>query len=80
MHKVTAIALAILDFFFAGIGSFVILHHFPPSRKLFQDVRDNYGSCVYNKKLVFIALGCVILGMGMTLSGAVSIYTSTAAI
>ena len=52
----------------------MILHHFSPSRKLFQDVRDNYGSCVYNKKLVFIALGCVILGMGMTLSGAVSIY------
>ena len=50
----------------------MIFHLFPPTRKLFQDVRDNFAGCVYNKKLAFIALGSAILGMGMTLSGAVS--------
>ena len=66
--------LAVKLFFFlvAGTGSFVILHLFPPTRKLFRDVRENFAGCVYHKKLAVIGLGSAILGMGMTLSGAVS--------
>ena len=69
-------ALHLNPFFFAGLGTFVILYLFPPTQKLFQDVRENFAGCVYNKKLVFIGLGSVILGMGMTLAGAVSIMYS----
>lgn len=58
-----------------GLGSFVFLSLFPPTRGLFSAVRDNYGSCIVAKRDGVIALGGTLLGMGMTISGAVSPLT-----
>ena len=56
-----------------GLGSFVFLSLFPPFRRLFSAVRDNYGSCIIAKRDSVVALGGTLLGMGMAVSGAVSL-------
>ena len=46
------------------------------SRLVFVQVREEFGGCVTAKKMTSFVAGGVILGMGMTLSGAVSMDQS----
>ena len=50
------------------------LSAFPPSRKIFGAIRENFSSSVEAKKVVAFALGGALLGSGMTICGSVRCY------
>ena len=55
-----------------GLVSFILLSIFPPTRSLFDKVRSTFAGTVEPKKSIAFVMGGAILGMGMTVSGAVS--------
>jgi hypothetical protein len=65
---------SMLKVFLAAVSSsaamFSILYLLPSTRSLFHKVRVEFGGCVSTKRVVAFAAGGVILGMGMTVSGA----------
>ncbi|CAI7992919.1 hypothetical protein GBAR_LOCUS1150, partial [Geodia barretti] len=54
----------------SSVAMFSILYLLPSTRGLFHQVRVEFGGCVSAKRVVAFATGGVILGMGMTVSGA----------
>ncbi|MCG8621650.1 MAG: hypothetical protein MJE68_06575, partial [Proteobacteria bacterium] len=56
-----------------GLLSFTLLSLFPPTRSLFDKVRLTFAKTVEPKKYIAFVMGGTILGMGMTVSGAVSL-------
>lgn len=56
--------------------TFIILYALPYTRKLFEQVRVEFGGCVTAKRVITFMAGGALLGMGMTVSGAVSMESS----
>ena len=55
-----------------GLVIFILLSLFPPTRSLFDKVRSTFTQTVEQKRAVAFVVSGTILGMGMTVSGAVS--------
>ena len=63
---------SLVSIFVTGLGSFALLSLLPLTQKLFVTVRESFGGCVNTKRLAALVMGGTFLGMGMTISGAVS--------
>ena len=57
---------------FTGLVVFILLSLLPPTRLLLDKVRTTFAQTVESKRWIAFVMGGAILGMGMTVSGAVS--------